>query len=76
VSKVIYFDLLFKMNVCLLCCGNVNIIVLASVNGDRNCVQRRQPTRKIILRQLREVLNLFMAVKTFVALLRRPSGSS
>jgi len=35
-----------------------------------------QPKRKIILRQFREVLNLYMAVKTFVALLRRPSGPS
>lgn len=61
---------------CFLCCGNVNIIVLASVNGDRNCVQRRQPQKKVILRQFREVLNLYVAVKTFVALLRRPSGPS
>jgi hypothetical protein len=29
---------------------------------------------KIILRQCREVLNLLMAVETFVARLRRPSG--
>jgi len=54
----------------------VNIIVLASVDGDGNCVQRLQPQRKITLRQFREVINLYMAVKTFVALLRRPSGPS
>lgn len=61
---------------CLLCCGNVIIIVLASVNGDnKNCDQRwQQPQRKNHFTSVQGSSEPLDGCGNFVARLRRPSG--